>query len=332
VVKPSLEAPDHPIGGQDYPRTLKEFDEWFSSEAACSAYLTRLRWRGGFTCPACGERGAWNTSRGLFRCKTCQRQTSVVAGTVLEGTRKPLRTWFQAIWYVTNQKSGVSALGLQRVLGLGSYQTAWTWIHKLRRAMVRPGRDRLHGVVEVDETYVGGVDAGAKGRANEDKSIVMIAVEVLSPRGFGRIRLRQVPNASRASLIGFITEVVEKGATIRTDGLLAYRALPDVGYEHQIIVIEGSKTPAHVSMPAVHRIASLLKRWLLGTHQGSVSEKHLDYYLDEFTFRFNRRSSRARGLLFYRLVQQALEVGPTTYRGVVTGETAIHHNQWGLRE
>jgi transposase-like protein len=327
VVKPSLEAPDHPIGGQDYPRTLKEFDEWFSSEAACSAYLTRLRWRSGFTCPACGERGAWNTSRGLFRCKTCQRQTSVVAGTVLEGTRKPLRTWFQAIWYVTNQKSGVSALGLQRVLGLGSYQTAWTWIHKLRRAMVRPGRDRLHGVVEVDETYVGGVDAGAKGRANEDKSIVMIAVEVLSPRGFGRIRLRQVPNASRASLIGFITEVVEKGATIRTDGLLAYRALPDVGYEHQIIVIEGSKTPAHVSMPAVHRIASLLKRWLLGTHQGSVSEKHLDYYLDEFTFRFNRRSSRARGLLFYRLVQQALEVGPTTYRGVVTGETAIHHNQ-----
>jgi transposase-like protein len=327
VVKPSAGAPGHPIGGQDYPRTLAEFDEWFSSEAACVAYLSRLRWLDGFTCPACGGGSAWSTGRGLLRCKACQRQTSALAGTVLEGTRKPLRTWFQAMWYVTSQKSGVSALGLQRVLGFGSYQTAWTWLHKLRRAMVRPGRDRLHGVVEVDETYVGGVDAGAKGRANEDKSIVMVAVEVLSPSGFGRVRLRQVPDASKESLIGFIANVVEQGSTIRTDGLLAYRVLPSHGYDHQKNVIQGSGTPAHVSMPAVHRIASLLKRWLLGTHQGSVSGKHLDYYLDEFAFRFNRRSSRARGLLFYRLLQQAVEVSPTSYRGIVATGTSEDHNR-----
>lgn len=327
MVKPSLGAPDHPIGGQDYPRTLEEFDEWFSSEAACSVYLTRLRWPGGFVCPACGGRSSWNTARGLFRCQACQRQTSALAGTVLEGTRKPLRTWFQAMWYVTNQKSGVSALGLQRVLGFGSYQTAWTWLHKLRRAMVRPGRDRLHGVVEVDETYVGGVDEGAKGRANEDKSIVMVAVELLEPKGFGRVRLRRAPNASQGSLIGFVQDVIEPGSMVRTDGLLAYRDLPKHGYVHKPLVILGSGSPAHVSMPAVHRVASLLKRWLLGTHQGSVRAKHLDYYLDEFTFRFNRRSSRARGLLFYRLLQQAVAVPPTTYRAVVATETDAHHNR-----
>jgi len=180
--------------------------------------------------------------------------------------------------------------------------------------------------VEVDETYVGGVDESAKGRANEDKSIVMVAVEVLSPSGFGRVRLRQVPDASMESLLRFITNVVEQGSTIRTDGLLAYRGLPVHGYDHQINVIHGSGTPAHVSMPAVHRIASLLKRWLLGTHQGSVSGKHLDYYLDEFAFRFNRRSSRARGLLFYRLLQQALEVPPISYRGVVAARTPTNPN------
>jgi transposase-like protein len=254
-----------------------------------------------------------------------------LAGTVLEGTRKPLRTWFQAMWYVTNQKSGVSALGLQRVLGFGSYQTAWTWLHKLRRAMVRPGRDRLSGSVEVDETYVGGVDVGVSGRQTHDKSVVMVAVEMLSPKGFGRVRLRQVPDASGSNLIGFICDVVEPGSEVHTDGLLAYRDLPEHGYRHTFNVITGSGVRAHVSLPAVHRIAALLKRWLLGTHQGSVSAKHLDYYLDEFTFRFNRRASGARGLLFYRLLQQALEVAPVPYRRIVGGKEidagkVVEHN------
>jgi transposase-like protein len=250
---------------------------------------------------------------------------------VLEGTRKPLRTWFQAMWYVTNQKSGVSALGLQRVLGFGSYQTAWTWLHKLRRAMVRPGRDRLSGSVEVDETYVGGVDVGVSGRQTHDKSVVMVAVELLSPKGFGRVRLRQVPDASGSNLIGFIRDVVEPGSEVHTDGLLAYRDLPEHGYRHTFNVITGSGVLAHVSLPAVHRIAALLKRWLLGTHQGSVSAKHLDYYLDEFTFRFNRRASGARGLLFYRLLQQALEAAPVPYRRIVGGKEidagkVVEHN------
>jgi transposase-like protein len=250
----------------------------------------------------------------------------VIAGTVLEGTRKPLRTWFQAMWYATSQKSGVSALGLQRILGLGSYQTAWTWLHKLRRAMVRPGRDRLRGTVEVDETYVGGVDEWAPGSYEGDKAVVMIAVELLEPRGFGRVRLQRVPKATKADLAAFIKGAVEPGSTVRTDGLLAYREIPQHGYVHRPTVHLGSSTPAHVSMPAVHRVASLLKRWLLGTHQGSVRAKHLDYYLDEFTFRFNRRAARSRGLLFYRLVEQAVDVPPTTYRGVVTGKAGLDHN------
>jgi len=275
--------------------------------------------------PGCGATSSWKTARGLHRCTACQRQTAAVAGTVLEGTRKPLRTWSQAIWYVTNQKLGVSALGLQRVLGLGSYQTAWTWLHKLRRAMARPGRDRLRGLVEIDETYVGGVEEDTDGRETRDKSIVVIAVEVLSPKGFGRIRLATVPDASRLHLVPFVCEVVEPGSTVRTDGWAGYADLQIHGYRHVRKVLLGSRAPAHVTMPGVHRIASLLKRWLLGTHLGAVSQKQLDYYLDEFAFRFNRRASRARGLLFYRLLQQAVAVEPAPYRQLVTPKPSADH-------
>ncbi len=323
---PDVAPPGHPVAGRDYPRTLKEFDEWFPSEDACAAFLLRLRWPRGFTCPGCGATSSWKTGRGLLRCTACQRQTSVIAGTVLEGTRKTLRTWFQAIWYVTNQKSGVSALGLQRVLGLGSYQTAWTWLHKLRRAMVRPGRDRLRGLVEVDETYVGGVEGDVDGRQTYEKSIVVIAVEVLSPKGLGRVRLATAANASRFPLVSFICDAVEPGSTVRTDGLPAYGGLEVHGYRHVRKVLLGRRSPAHVAMPAVHRVASLLKRWLLGTHQGAVSAKHLDYYLDEFAFRFNRRNSRARGLLFYRLLQQAAEVEPSSYRHLVAAKRRTYPN------
>ena len=310
----------HPVGGVAYPRTLQEFDRWFASEAACAEYLQRLRWPKGFRCPGCGGSKAWSTGRGLLRCGACQKQTSPVAGTIFEGTRKPLRTWFQAMWYVTNQKSGVSALGLQRVLGFGSYQTAWAWLHKLRRAMVRPGRDRLSGSVEVDETYVGGVEEGVHGRETHTKSIVVIAVEVLSPKGFGRVRMRRILDVSGESLIPFVCDAVQPGARVRTDGWGGYNDLPKHGYRREKVVISSTGDPAHVSMPAVHRVASLLKRWLLGTHQGAVSDKHLDYYLDEYTFRFNRRTSRARGLLFYRLLQQAVDVTPVPYRRLVAAK------------
>jgi len=310
----------------DYPRTLMEFDEWFSTEEACAEFLQRLRWRDGFRCPGCGSAKAWLTSRERLRCAECQRQTSVTAGTIFEGTRKPLRTWFQAMWYVTSQKFGGNALGLKRVVGFGSYQTAWTWLHKMRRAMVRPGRDRLSGTVEVDETYVGNEEAGVYGRQTRKRAIVAVAIEVLSPKGFGRVRLRQVPAVSAAILTPFVCDTIEPGSIVRTDGWRGYDRIHKHGYTRERVVLADSADPAHVAMPGVHRIASLLKRWFLGTHQGSVSNKHLDYYLDEYTFRFNRRSSRARGLLFCRLVEQAVQVDPVTYRQIVDDSRAGDHN------
>jgi transposase-like protein len=301
----------HPVGGVDYPRTLAEFDEWFLSEAACLAYLRRLRWGAAFECPACGHPHAWETARGLLRCRSCARQTSVTAGTLFEGTRKPLRLWFQAIWYLTNQKQGVSALGLQRVLGLHSYQTAWTWLHKLRRAMVRPDRDQLSGEVEVDETFLGGPDVDVDGRAT-NKFLIAVAAEVREG-GIGRIRMAPVPDASADSLVPFVQRSVVHGSTILTDGWSGYVPLPRYGYTHLPRSIRATGLPAHELMPRVHRVSALLKRWWLGTYHGAPAGWHLEYYLDEFTFRFNRRSSRARGLLFYRLLQQAVNADPVRY-------------------
>jgi len=305
---------------RDYPLTLHELEARFSSEAACREYLRQLRWPGGFRCPHCGTARGWSVGRSdLMECASCHRQTSVTAGTIFDGTRKPLHMWFRAIWWVTSQKNGASAMGLQRVLGLGSYQTAWTWLHKLRRAMVRPGRDRLSGIVEVDETYVGGEEEGTDGRETYDKAIVVIAVEMHVPKGFGRIRMRRVRDVSAGSLTLVVRDAVESGSTVRTDGWKGYNDLPKHGYKRERTVVTGSGAPAHVHLPGVHRVASLLKRWLLGTHQGAVSNRHLDYYLDEFTFRFNRRSSRSRGLLFYRLMQQAVAVPAMPYKGLVGG-------------
>ncbi len=215
---------------------------------------------------------------------------------------------------MTNQKHRVSALGLQRLLGLGSYQTAWTILQKLRTAMVRPGRDRLHGSVEVDESYVGGIEQGVRGRGTETKFIVVIAIEVLSPKGFGRVRMQRVENVSSASLVPFVCVAAESGSEIHTDGWKGYNSLSRQGYKHRVTNISISGDPAHVSMPGVHRVAALLKRWLLGTHQGSVTAAHLDAYLHEFAFRFNRRHSRRRGLLFLRLLQHAVVTLPTRYR------------------
>ena len=261
-------------------------------------------------------------ARGVFRCKACHGNTSLTAGTVFQDTRKPLRTWFLAMWFTTSQKNGVSALGLQRVLGLGSYETAWTWMHKLRRAMVRPGRDRLTGEIEIDETYVGGPEEGKRGREIEKKSIVVVAAEK-NGRGIGRIRLRRVKDVSAESLLDFIRETVEPGATIHTDGWKSYAGLPVAGYKHRVTFVSGGDEQAHEVMPRVHNVAALLKRWLLGTLQGGVQQQHLDYYLDEFTFRFNRRRSNARGLLFHRLAQQAVAVGPAPYSSIVAGGRVI---------
>ena len=314
-----------PVAGIDYPRNLQEFDRWFTDEAACRSYLYRLRWPNGYQCFRCkSKEPPWITSRGYLHCQECGGEVSITSGTVFERTRKPLRVWFQAMWLVTSQKHGANALGLQRVLGLGSYQTAWTWLHKLRRAMVRPNREQLHGSIEVDETYVGGIEKGAKrGRGTENKELVVIAVEVLSPKGFGRIRMRRVPDVSSDSLVPFVCDVAESGSEILTDGWRSYSSLNKYHYQHKRKVLSASGDPAHVAMPGVHQIASLLKRWLLGIHQGAVSGKHLEYYLDEYTFRFNRRTSRSRGMLFYRLMQQAVTTTSISYRQLVDGSHKI---------
>lgn len=320
-----MEQSSKPIAGQDYPRDWNQFLDWFSDEESCLSYLERLRWPQGFVCPRCREKGEpFRASRGRLMCRQCRHQSTVTAGTLFDKTRTPLRTWFAAVWYVTNQKHGVSALGLQRVLGVGSYQTAWTMLHRLRRAMVRQDRTRLTGTVEVDETYVGIMDPIKRHQKNPQShtrsALVVMAVEVLSPKGFGRIRLQRVPGSSAQQLIPFVRAAVEPGASVRTDGSPSYRSLPEWGYIHLPKVQLGSAKPAHVSMPGVHRTASLLKRWLLGTHQGAVNSKQLDYYLDEFTFRFNRRTSRSRGLLFYRLLTQAAITAPVTYQHITASK------------
>jgi transposase-like protein len=293
---------------EEYPTTILEFERRFASEEACREYLFRLRWPDGFRCPQCGHPKAWPLRGWRHECARCGLQTSVTAGTILQDTRKPLQLWFRAMWYVTSQKTGVSALGLQRVLGLGSYETAWVWLHKLRRAMVRPGRDRLQGVVEVDEVYVGGEHAGKRGRGASGKCLVVVAAEE-DGAGMGRIRLHRVPDTFARSLCGAVAECVQEGSLVHTDGLSSYNALPTWGYRHEV-THQGSHEVGVDPLPRVHRLASLLKRWILGTHQGAIRPSHLDYYLDEFTFRFNRRTSRSRGKLFYRLVQQAMAVDP----------------------
>jgi transposase-like protein len=272
---------------EDYPRTLAEFERRFATDEACRGYLAQARWPDGFCCPKCGHRRAWPTRTVLLQCASCGRQTSVTAGTIFQDTRTPLTIWFRAMWWVTSQKTGASAKGLQQVLGLGSYETAWTWLHKLRRAMVRPGRDRLTGRVEVDQTFIGGVEEG-RGHT-EKKALIAVAVEQVGP-GMGRVRMRHITDGSAETLQRFVEDAVAPGSLMHTDGWLGYDGLDKLGYRHRITFAKESEDP----LPRVHRVVSLLKRWLLGTHQGAVTRGHLDYYLDEFTFRFNWRRSPPR--------------------------------------
>ena len=314
-----------PVGDKNYPSNWIEFQDWFATEDSCTAYLERLRWPKGFCCPSCGaidEPG--RATRGRLICRSCRHQSSVTAGTIFDKTRTSLRVWFAAAWYITNQKQGVSALGLQRVLGLNSYQTAWTMLHRFRRAMVRPDRDLLCGTVEVDEVFLALSRRDTKnprlpGSKSHNRShlvAVAVAIEVHESKGFGRIRLQRIVAPTIDTIVPFVQENIAPGSTVRTDGSAIYATLKDNGFKHDPHVILGSKVPAHEPLPGVHRIAALIKRWFLGTHQGAVDPRHVDYYLDEFTFRFNRRTSRSRGMLFYRLIQQSAVAAPATYANI----------------
>ena len=304
---------------EDYPSTLLDLEERFATDEQCRAYLAALRWPEGFVCPSCGGRKSWPAQRGRLICTACRHQATVSAGTIFQDSRLPLRLWCRAIWHVTSQKNGASALGLQRVLGLGSYQTAWTVLHKLRRAMVRPGRDKLSGRVEVDETLIGGATPGRKGRGVPSQSLIVIAAQE-DGAGIGRIRLARIPDASADHLHQFIQSAVMQGSSVHTDGWKPYQGLDQLGFQHEVSKLKGRKKDAATELlPRVHLVASLLKRWLLGTHQGAITPEHLDYYLDEFVFRFNRRRSRSRGLLFCRLVEQALATAPVRCPQLVGG-------------
>jgi transposase-like protein len=307
------------VSGRDYPNTYREFVKMFPDDATCAAFLALLRWPEGFVCPACKiTTTPWNESRGRLACPICRHQTSVSTGTIFDKTRTPLMTWFEAAWHVSSAKNGMSAKTLERTIGT-SYQVAWMMLQRFRVAMVNIDRNQLSGDVEVDETFVGGEEHGGKRGRGTNKSIVVIAVEIRQPKGFGRVRMRHIPDASGESLLPFVHEVVAPGSVVRTDGWSGYNGLTDYGYTRDILVQSSSGDPAHVSMPGVHRVASLLKRWLLGTHQGSVLSHHLQTNLEEFTFRFNRRTSRSRGLVFRRLLEQAVITGPVTQTDIIYG-------------
>lgn len=307
------------MAGLEYPCTYRELVKDLPDEDACSRYLEQLRWPSGFVCPSCGVAEApWRQTRKRLVCRACRHQTSVTTATILDKTRTPLTTWLEAAWHVTTAKNGLSAKTLERTMGV-RYRVAWTMLQRYRVAMVRSERGKLSGSVEVDETLVGGVDRGGKRGRGTRKSVVVIAVEIKEPRGFGRVRMRYVPDASGDSLVPFVCDVVERRSTVLTDGWLGYNDLPKHGYKRRKTVQSSSGDPAHVSMPGVHRIASLLKRWILGTHQGAVNSEHLQSYLEEYTFRFNRRTSRNRGSVFRRLLEQAVATGPITEADLTRG-------------
>jgi transposase-like protein len=298
----------------------------FPDDDACLDYLESLRWADGFVCPRCEHASTpWRQSRARLVCPGCRHQASVTAGTLLEKTRTPLTTWFEAAWHVTTAKNGLSAKTLERTLGT-SYRTAWAILHRLRVAMVRADREKLSGDVEVDEAFVGGIDRGGKPGRGTRKATVVIAVELKQPKGFGRIRMRHVPDASGASLLSFVSGVVDRGSAVITDGWVGYNGLSKLGYSHERMVQAASAKPAHLILPGVHRVASLLKRWILGTHQGSIGSDHVQSYLEEFTFRFNRRTSRSRGLVFRRLLEQMVATDPVIEADVVHGYDWAHHH------
>ncbi len=251
---------------------------------------------------------AWKLPDGRWSCGVCGRRVSATAGTIFHGTRTPLTVWFAAAWQMTSQKHGISALGLKRTLGIGSEQTAWAMLHRYRTAMVRPGRERLRGIVEADETFLGGPEPGVRGRGAQGKVMVEVAVEQ-DGRALGRCRLQVIPDVAGPTLRAFMLDHVEPGSIVITDGLASYRPACGEDYTHQPEPIGPSGQQAHELLRGVHRVASLAQRCLLGTHQGG-KPGHIQAYVGEFTFRFNRRRSRARGMLFYRLLEQAVRSPP----------------------
>ena len=306
----------------DLPQDLPSFLKRFGTDEQCRAYLFRVRWPDGFRCSACGHDRAWaHKARLIDECAACGKQHSLLAGTIFEQTKTGLARWFLAIYLVTSSKGGISAMELKRQMGFGSYQTAWSWLHKIRKAMVAPQRTPLSTRVEADETYVGGPRPGQPGRGAGGKIKVAGAVEAgrgqARGRRLGRLRLAVVPDVSARSLEGFLAAAVAKPATVATDGWSGYGGLAAKGYAHEPLTLAASWGDAALRLPAIHLVFGLAKRWLLGTHHGAVSAKHLPAYLDEFVFRFNRRTARSISHRFARVIEHAVQIRPTTYLALV---------------
>ena len=297
----------------DFPGNILEFQRRFADEAVCLEYLAASRWPDGYRCPACGGDRAWVLARRhLWQCVACGHQASVTAGTVLHGTRTPLPLWFWAAYLVSTLTPGISALQLQRQLGISRYERAWTMLHKLRRAMVARERESLKGEVEVDEFFLGGYEQGLRGgRQRGGKALGAAAVEVRGA-GSGRLRLSVVPDASAASLGGFVAAAVAPGTIVHTDGWAGYADLAGRGYEHR--PRSQRANPDEQLLPRIHRAISNLKSWLRGTHRG-VSGAHLQVYLDEYVFRFNRRGTPMAA--FQTLLGLGSQHEPTTYRQIL---------------
>jgi transposase-like protein len=297
---------------EKYPKDFQEFLAQFPDERACWQYLIDIRWSEGYICPYCKSERYWLTSKHKIHCSDCEKGFSITSGTIFQDSKKPLLLWFHIMWWVVAQKTGASASNLKDFMGFGSDETAWHWLHKLRKAMVRQGREKLSGVVEVDEAYVGGEETGTgkQGRGAEKKSLVVVATECIDKK-IGRVRFQIIPDASTENLLPFVECNIEHGSDVITDGWHGYNFLSkSENYNHKEKVITGSGKKANELLPHVHLVISLLKRWIYGTHQGKVSPKYLEYYLDEFAFRFNRKMSTYRGKLFYRLMQQAVTTPP----------------------
>jgi len=306
---------------EDFPKNEAEFDKRFSTEDACFEYLFKLRWPSGFICKRCGYEQYWYSARRLYICKKCQQQHSLIAGTILQNSKKPITSWFKAMWWVTTRKSGVNAINLKDLLGLGSYETAWSWLQKLRSCTVCQGRDKLTGTVEADEFYIGGQESGGKrGRAAEHKSAVAIAVEK-NGKKLGRIRLQVIADCSQDRLHDFINNHVQKQSNIITDSWGGYAGLAGKGYQHDRELQKEAPDKARV-LPGAHLVISLVKRLILGTFQGRFHKKHLQGYLDEFVFRFNRRAVAFVGKKFMRIAEQSMRTDPLPYRMIIIGAAA----------
>jgi len=306
----------------DIPKDLPSFIGQFGADSQCRDYLFHARWPEGFRCAGCGHDDAYALkTKIVYECVACRKQHSLLAGSIFEQTKTGLAKWFLAIYLVTSSKGGIAATELQRQMGFGSYQTAWSWLHKIRRAMVRPDRQPLADRVETDETYVGGARPGRRGRGAAGKALVAGAVETgrgkAKGRRLGRLRLAVVPDASARSLEAFLGRDVAKPAAVATDGWAGYTGLPRAGYAHQPVNLSIAWGDAALRLPAIHLVFSLAKRWLLGTHHGAVGTKHLPAYLDEYVFRFNRRTAKRISHGFARLIEQAVRTTPSTYRAIV---------------